>query len=57
MPREGRMYIIRPNFSENFMKMKKIGSGGWGGGTRPKCVYVDAPLLLPNKSVNTTSQT
>ena len=39
---EGRQAIIRPNFPDNCMKMKKIGPRGESG--RPKFYYVDPPL-------------
>ena len=40
----GCQLIIRPNFAENCMKMKKIGPGK-GGGYASKFYYVDPPLL------------
>ena len=40
----GRQHTILPNFPKNCMKLKEFGPPG--GGARPKCYYVDPPLII-----------
>ena len=49
--KEGYQPIIRPNFSENCMKMKKIGREG----RLPKFVYVDT-CVPPRSSLNSRDE-
>ena len=44
-PSEGRHPIIRSNFPENCMKMRKMGKGA-----RPQFVYIDPPMVNETQS-------